>query len=333
MDTNEKFEEVYSKIAESNDKLLESLRYKAKRATIKSIKVMLLIILLGILFVLLHKTMHYYYPDAVYISSDNIDEILDMAFMYLSFAFFSLLIISAKSRKRHIQYRKDFKSNVVNTLLNSFGENIKYYPSSGISSIAYENAEFEDSNRFWSEDLMQGTLKNGCNFEMAEVITELANSGSARGDLQFHGMFAKIEIPKSFDFCLYIRRDIKDKNIVARKLESKLSLDDLRVELDLHEFEKIFDVYCSDKIIALQVLTADIMQLLIDFYKENNMDYELTIKGNHIYIRFMSDLMFEPANVFKSSLDKSTLYEHYNMLNFAFSLSDKLAKAMDKIYI
>lgn len=40
----------------------------------------------------------------------------------------------------------------------------------------------------------------------------------------------------------------------------------------------MFDVYCSDKIIAMQLLTADIMQLLIEFQEEMNMEYESSSK-------------------------------------------------------
>ena len=54
------------------------------------------------------------------------------------------------------------------------------------------------------------------------------------------------------------------------------------------------------------------------------MDYELTIKDNRIYIRFMSGKMFETAGVNKFSLDKDTLYKYYRMLDFSFTLSDKL---------
>lgn len=98
----------------------------------------------------------------------------------------------------------------------------------------------------------------------------------------------------------------------------------LKVELDSQEFEKNFNVYCTDKIIALQLLTADIMQLLINFKYEINMNYEITIKNSNIYIRFMSGKMFENANVFKFSLDKKMLYKYYKILDFSFTLTNIL---------
>lgn len=40
----------------------------------------------------------------------------------------------------------------------------------------------------------------------------------------------------------------------------------------------------------------------------------------------MSGEMFENASVVKFSLDKSTLYKYYRMLDFTFTLTDKLIK-------
>ena len=139
-------------------------------------------------------------------------------------------------------------------------------------------------------------------------------------------MLSKVETSKPFNASLYLRKDRKNKNVLSRTFRSKLPFDNLRVELDSQEFEKIFDVYCSDKIIAMQLLTSDIMQLLINFQKEMNMEYEITIKNNQIYIRFMSGEMFEATNVTKFSLDKATIYKYYRMLDFTFTLTDKLIK-------
>ena len=173
---------------------------------------------------------------------------------------------------------------------------------------------------------MQGTLKNNCVFEMSEVLTEEQYSdsdGDTHYSTLFCGIFAKIETPKPFNARLYLRKDRTDKNIISRAFTKKLPFDDLKVDLDSQEFEKYFDVYCTNKIIALQLLTADIMQFLIDFQDEINMEYELTIKNNCIYIRFMSGEMFETATVNKFSLDKDTLYKYYKMLDFSFTLSNK----------
>ena len=118
--------------------------------------------------------------------------------------------------------------------------------------------------------------------------------------------------------------DYRDKNFLNKIISSVSSLEKIRVNLDSQEFEKYFDVYSTDKIIAMQLLTADIMQLLINFKKEMKMYYEITIKNNSIYIRFRTGKMFEPVSVFGFSLDKKIIYKYYKILDFVFSLTDNL---------
>ena len=201
----------------------------------------------------------------------------------------------------------------------------------GLASLVFIEAEFERFDRYNAEDLIYGTLKNNCKFVMSEILTERKRIDSSESDSYstvFSGLLAKVETPKPFNASLYLRKDIKDKSFLNRAFCKKLSFDELRTQLDSPEFEKIFDVYASDKIVAMQLLTADIMQNLMQFYNEMGIDYELTIKKNCMYIRFWCGKMFETASLGKFSLDRDTLYKYYRMLDFTFSLTDKMLKLL-----
>lgn len=203
----------------------------------------------------------------------------------------------------------------------------------GLSSTVFKEAEFETYDRYHAEDLIQGTLKNNCKFAMSEVLTEdehTDSDGDKTYEIIFSGLFAKIETPKSFNTLLYLRKDSKDKNFLSKAFSYKLPFDKLRIQLDSPEFEKIFDVYASNQIIAMQLLTADIMQELIQFHNEMGMNYELTIKENFMYIRFWCGGMFETAKLKKFSLDRDTLYKYYRMLDFTFSITDKMMKLLNE---
>lgn len=203
----------------------------------------------------------------------------------------------------------------------------------GLPSAVFEEAEFERYDRYHSEDLIHGTLKNNCQFAMSEVLTEdehTDSNGKKKYSTIFSGLFAKMETPKPFNTLLYLRNDKKDKNLLVRAFAGKLPFDKLRVQLDSPEFEKVFDVYASDKIIAMQLLTADIMQDLMQFHTEMEMNYELTIKENCMYMRFWCGKMFETAGLKKFSLDRDTLYKYYRMLDYTFSLTDKMVKLLNE---
>ena len=124
---------------------------------------------------------------------------------------------------------------------------------------------------------------------MADVITKykLKKRNSIRSYyVLFSGLFIKVETPKSFKSNLYLRNTKQNIILTINSILFAQPFKNLKVELDSQEFEKNFNVYCTDKIIALQLLTADIMQLLINFKYEMNMNYEITIKNSNIYIRF-----------------------------------------------
>lgn len=314
MDTDERFEQIYSKIVEENKEELEKSRQEAKQEIIKIVS----IIIIGIiLFLIINKVV-------------VVKEIFEKSSGILSLIIIFLIIIIlcriAKNSKI-LQYKNKFKMKVIKSLLNSFEENIMYFPKEGVKSQDYDEGGFEKYDLFNSEDLMKGVLKNECDFQMSEVETtdvQEDEEGKKNYITIFHGIFAKIKTPKPFNTTLYLKQDYRDKNFLNKMISSVSSLEKIRVNLDSQEFEKYFDVYSTDKIIAMQLLTADIMQLLINFKKEMKMYYEITIKNNSIYIRFRTGKMFEPVSVFGFSLDKKTIYKYYKILDFVFSLTDNL---------
>jgi hypothetical protein len=153
---------------------------------------------------------------------------------------------------------------------------------------------------------------------MAEVHTErrdVDEEGRVSYTTLFHGLFAQVEFDKF----------ISGKTNLRRNSVIKLFSSNSRLTMDSGEFEKIYDVYSTDKIITMQIFTADIMQMFIDFKDQNEFVPELTIKGNKLYIRFNTGNMFE-ANILKSALDYSTLQRYFNTINFTLELTEKIVK-------
>lgn len=58
------------------------------------------------------------------------------------------------------------------------------------------------------------------------------------------------------------------------------------VQMDMTEFEKIFNVETSDKIKAVQVLKSDVITELVSVVKELNIEFQIYINYNILYIRF-----------------------------------------------
>lgn len=114
-----------------------------------------------------------------------------------------------------------------------------------------------------------------------------------------------------------------------RENRRKVSFGNLKIHLDSKEFEDIFDVYASNQLKAMQLLTADVMQALIDFYAETDILYEITIKNNYIYIQFPCGMLFETPSLEEFSLEKEPLYKYYRILDFALEVSNMLVKIIN----
>ena len=174
-------------------------------------------------------------------------------------------------------------------------------------------------------------LNNGIN--MAEVLgMDQFNDPNRRvvksfqrndsSETVFSGLFAKIEIEKVIPKTIKIRKDsIKE---IFKKEE--------KMNMDSSEFEKYFTVYAEDEIVAMQVLTAELMQMFIDFRRDCKLTPEVTFKNNNIYIRFGTGKLFDEI-IHKKALDFDTLLRYYKIMNFVLRLSEKISKNLNELDI
>ncbi len=293
------FEEIYEKVYNESNDNLESERKKDKKGYVISIFVGISIF---ILWAIIFKSVNF--------------------LLIVVPIFIGTLIVKFNSK-----YTLVFKNTVIRTFIKTYDENLSYMPQGKIDSYSYNNAEFERYDLYSSDDYIEGVIDNNFKVKMAEVHTQdesTDSDGHRKTTTLFHGLFADIESPKKFNDTIKLRTDAKFIGKLFNKKE--------RLNMDSAEFEKHFDVYAKDKIVAMQIFTSDIMNLLIDFKEKYKIVFEITLKQNHIYVRFKTGQMFEP-NTFKSSLDKQTLEKYYNIINFTLDFCKLLNKTVDETYI
>lgn len=220
--------------------------------------------------------------------------------------------------KKEMSYNDIFKRSVIRMLVEECREDLKYNQHSGTTANVYRNADFESFDRFKSEDNISGTSEEGHEINICEVHTEKEEKSKDTPTVYrtlFHGVFVYTEFEK------YIPGEIKIRKNKSIKL---LDMDEYLV-MDSGEFEKIYDVYCKDKIVTMQILTADTMQMLMDFQKQNKIIPEITIKRNQLFLRFSTGSMFE-SNILGETIDYYTLKKYYDTINFTLEITKKLIK-------
>ena len=228
--------------------------------------------------------------------------------------------ISTKSFKKSI-YNSTFKNKVIRSLVKEYNKDFEYIPSKGIPQITYMKGNFEKFDTYYSEDLIYGLLESKYTINMAEVKTEKESTdykGRRSKTTVFEGLFAEIYLDKNIN-----------ANILIRENSLSLFGNDFKLEMDSGEFEKIFNVYSTNKIIAMQLLTSDVMEFFIDFKNKNKITPEVTLEGNKLYIRFPIGNIFE-AKVIRKALDYSTLKNYYDIINYTLTLTEKFIKNINE---
>lgn len=315
------FDEIYEELQNVNNNGLDDAWKEAKKEDAKTKKITVTIcliidILAGIMFF------------KIIIKAVSVFSLLPFIIMIFTINMFVFVIINIIFSKNKSLYNLKFKKEVINRIMDNFYDNLEYFPQKPMPEYIYKRIEYEDYNEYESDDYFEAQIDNKYSIQMAEILTvEQKTYTDSNGDekiereTKFHGLFAKIIMDKSINGELRIMQN------------GAMILEKNRLKMDSSEFEKYFDVESSDQIVGMQLLTADVMEELIEFENKTNMKFDIFIKDNELYLRFHSGEMFEAGNLKNGALDKETIQKYFYMLNFTYNLSKRLINLVDETQI
>ena len=207
-------------------------------------------------------------------------EVKNLLFLTISISVAIMILLFVVGNEN---YRKLYKLYVIQDLVKEYNEKFSYDPKIGISRSEYLSSGFDTGfNEYYSEDRIYGILDSGEDFQIAEVATyEVSNYKNANGEykeektLLFRGMYGVINLKNSVSTQIKVI-----SNFDLRKFDKN------RVEVDSSEFEKFYDLITKDKIKAMRIFTADLIEKYIDIVRDNKYGFELKIEDNKIYFRY-----------------------------------------------
>lgn len=230
----------------------------------------------------------------------------------------TLIFKIAKSRKQFIE---EYKKNIIKELVKNVDKNLHYeYDGNEQIYQKYEECNFEEvasANTFECTDYIYGQLKEGIQLELAKIsLVDCDRTG---------------KITATVDTCIYshTRMHCASPCEVRIKKNEMIKLDQSRVEIDSEEFEKYFDITSNSNMIVMQILTHDVMEEIVQFYKKYQIDFEILIKENTINIKFKTGNVFTPK-LFKMVEDNELLWTYYQVINFIISLSSRLNQVIER---
>lgn len=308
-------EEIYEELQNADNNELNIAWQEAKKESQKAKKIIIIICLIIDIFAILLLKSRDLFSVFLIIMFASIINILVAVMVNILFS------------KNKNKYKAKYKELVISKLISNFYNHVEYFPQKPMPEYIYEKLQYEHYDNYKSEDYFEGYIDDKYSIQMAEVLTEdIDKYKDSEGEThtriitKFHGLFAKVLMEKS------IKSEIQI-------MQNGTFLFNKKLEMDSSEFEKHFDVKASDKIIGMQLLTADVMEELVQFEKETKMKFDIYIKGNELYLRYHSEEMFEPGNFKNNALDKENIRKYFYMLNFTYNLSKKLINVVNETQI
>lgn len=317
------FEELYKKIFLKNNSEIEKLRIKVRNIS----ALYLLFLVLTFLFVIFGIFIVPFILNSLDIYINGI--IYHTLFLLGTYICgYRSLMLFGKYKKEMPIYKNSFKENVISKIVPLVNSNLLYFNGNDIAiniEPEYRASGFDgyDYNSFKVDDYIQGNIEDDLILRMADVIVKniiQTKNGESSEDI-FNGIFVMVNSGDTDD-------KEKDNNKIVTIYSNVYSINpDTKVEVESEEFNKYFLVSTNDKIYALQILTADVINILLTYKKVYDLDFEIKIRGARTYIRFHIDNMFEPK-IFKEALNKDDIYIYYNVLKFIIDFSKELNKVI-----
>lgn len=231
--------------------------------------------------------------------------------------------------KKSQPYKYVFKEKVIKPIVECAVEGSKYTADKGLNEQEYYKV-WEKTDTFSSEDEiimdLDVTDKESEKLQliMSEVLTqdEEIDDGERTYVTRFHGLAGYVHLPKNI--ATYIKV-LRNKGGLFKKSKDN-------VQMDMQEFEKIFDVETNDKIKAVQILTSDIMTEFVDMVKSLEVEFEIYINYNILHMRFHTGEMFEPQ-IFGKAMQFEKLKKYYDIVASVKHVTEKICNTINELDI
>ena len=248
------------------------------------------------------------------------------AIVYMNFEFsltigiiltLTLVGLYMKNKK---DFDREFKQRIMQRMIKNINPTLEYDYFGGKNIFQSYYSTFpkeEEYNGYKFTDFISGKM-SGIDIEMCKI--SLLNYSKKTGE-KINTIETFLFSKNKINFSSPSKVMIKPNNYFnAHKRD--------RIQMDSSKFEKYFDVFSDSDVVAMQILTHDVMEELFLFYLEYRCKFEIVVNDNNLLIKFMTGDVFNPK-ILKKVTDSDLLLTYYTVLNFITRLCVKINKSFD----
>ena len=122
-----------------------------------------------------------------------------------------------------------------------------------------------------------------------------------------------------------LTRDKYIENEILIERKKRFKRENIAIDFS-DEFGKYFDVYSKDSNIHL-VLPQSVQEELVSLYKQYGTMFEISLKGNDLFIRFFNGRLFQSI-VCNSEYSKESLYREYIMFKNILEIIEQISEIL-----
>lgn len=327
MENKESFDELYNRLYNENFSELENIRQKNARK-IKMILIPLVIIFAAIFFFqILAITGSFSFLDTMdsemnfaLIFVVTIPIVIAVVIVIINYS----LKVPSKDvsigNEKKVNYTELFKEKIVLPIIFNVLENSEYHHDIGLTKEEYNEANWENYDIYDSEDKIITEINIDKEIKTKLVMSEIHtqdrrkdSDGDTHYVTMFYGLAGYVDLPK--DIGCYLRVIKNEFNLFGNPKD--------KLQMDMTEFEKMFDVKTDDKIKTMQILTVDIMSEILELIQTTKVKFEFYINHSRMYIRFHTGEMFEPE-LFSKAMQYKNLKKYFDILNSVKNITEHI---------
>lgn len=333
MKNKESFDELYNRLYNENFNELENIRQEEEKKTMKDLIFLGggFLSILAIIMIALVSTICSPNDLTTEQISNRIIFAVSIPIVIIFVGLVTSILTSHKKDKNKVKEKKKsyielFRERIIPPIIKNALENCEYYCNKGLTEKEYDEGEWGTYDRYSSEDkiiteIIADKIKGTkTKLVMSEVHTENRHKdddGKVYYTTDFCGIAGYVDLPK--DIGCYLR--------IAGNGWFDWSKD--KLEMDMSQFEKMFDVGTDNKIKAMQILTTDIMLQIIELTELTRIDFVFYINHSRMYIKFYTGSIFE-TDIYSKTMNYEELKEYFDILNNVKNITEHICNVISE---
>lgn len=327
MKTVSEFQNFYNAHLLASLKEMDRLRKKTLRKNFSTTLLFILLIIAMVAVALLLNRMIY----GEFFSERRANLPLTIV-LIISIVLFIYYLGRIKSNRR--KYVSEFKNRIITEIIEFIEPGLKYSPTGFVGIEDFKKSKLfrrlPDSYR--GDDLVTGTIDK-TDIAFSEIharykVTEYDDDGGRKERWKkiFDGLFFMADFHKDFNGEYFVLADFAERAFgkqgkFFQKMNKRYGQ---LIELENIEFEKEFVVYGSDQIEARYILSATIMERLLNFKKRTDKKIRISFVKSLIFIAIpYRKKLFEPCYR-KSVVNEKKTMQFFRDMELAIGIVEEL---------